>query len=70
MSGRQQGESVTGMRKSDLTSNRNAQAVFLFLDGFETRESAHILVAVRIFHFVIRREEDLIREEYGYGHFL
>lgn len=56
--------------KPSLMSDRNAQAVFLFLNRFETCESAHILVSVWIFHFVIRREEDLFREENRYSHFL
>lgn len=35
--------------------------MFLFLDRFESGESAYVLVAIRILHFVIRREQDLTK---------
>lgn len=38
--------------------------MFFFLNRFETGgEPAQVLVAIRILHFVISREQDLIREE-------
>lgn len=44
--------------------------MLLFLNSFETGESAYILVAIRILHFVVRREQDLIREEKATVNFL